>query len=1126
MQLHLHHIQRHPTTPTESSIEDNDEGTFGSANADLLDDDILTNNHHDDSSNPSVDPSLPPFTWITTKTSSQLSISRNIHDLTFPALDFLPLVCGTADQPTALHRTNADYFSCSCSQSRSGYLLLLKDLYSQEKELLSQLRSSPAWFLFLLIMVSLFLECSRTHRSSICFLLSALATRLDSCPLIIPSNDKEVQSLYIGKRTDRKKSFVQSIPKPTITQLSSGNCYVSLAETFQLASASGIVMHPLHVVVPRTRHVYSSPFLHAVSPRGKKLLSYSLQQLGYPPADDLSSSSASSISIKFDDTSPSSYTSPHPVRVYEIILWSDSFDPSTTKMNRGSVWVLMATIAPPHDDFHTAKNTYLIGIGSSSVSHDDVFQCLQKELSNINSSTPIWSYDAQLGSIARSHLLPYVFLQDTPEKTSSNFVTNFRGNSTILFGYLGDLPARQQRLPSCQQCLSERRRSNNADTSRQCSLCDDWSHGCAALIKQDLTASMSEATSKFQSGVWSKVVTRNFLSSRGVAPSFSQHLFQGIPPKAPGILLIEPMDLRDFTEVPNHLFFLGLAKALCKDGFFDFLRGRNKWTAFVNSSRRYLDNIKAFNLGWLSLQKIHQSGTFGGWVSENHRDFSRLMRYFASFESDLEATDETYHDPDKPLNRFLKPDAEKWLAARGIVVTATSGRRPKRKELIDAIAATGWKKAGDPPLPNPNFTLGNSPNEFHELVGAFVSMISLIMNTDQIPSRERLSQIDRSVKIYLSLDHAFGSPTADALQTNSVTHPMALELPQTGGENLEEEQNQGDSSGSNAVVGSILLPAEADDENPALDQIIVRHNVQERDTNSGRIKALTKRNKINLLKVTDTIRHFGPFHFLNELNAHGEGSIRSVKPHCQKLQSLRNSWCRIVAQDYCNLRYLRQLLSSFVGRVDYSSLPPTEADWFDTIVGLYQNHTSHPKSIDDNDTDSPSIEFDGSNSIARTRNARKKMFVTYIDVNCLMRDYVDPARALSCVLYRQQMNQATDATAVTEQSIGRVFAIVSSKNSNPLGVEVQFLDDHISTVAGITFARTRMDGSTVELPGDPAAAADYLLLMPLLPSISTVASSMTTNHRPPQNEYYYVITYRWCELKGPPPYRLEPHRVL
>ena len=70
------------------------------------------------------------------------------------------------------------------------------------------------------------------------------------------------------------------------------------------------------------------------------------------------------------------------IAVSYVMLWSDDVEPNRSKNNRGSVWLLTATVATPMARSHCMDNTYPIAIGRKGDDHGLVMCRLEEEMDN------------------------------------------------------------------------------------------------------------------------------------------------------------------------------------------------------------------------------------------------------------------------------------------------------------------------------------------------------------------------------------------------------------------------------------------------------------------------------------------------------------------------------------------------------------------------------------------------------------------------------------------------------------------------------------------------------------------------------------------------------------------------
>jgi hypothetical protein len=97
--------------------------------------------------------------------------------------------------------------------------------------------------------------------------------------------------------------------------------------------------------------------LHAQSPRDNELYSTALEIFGSNDNDG---------SVK--------------CFVLPSYYWEDAFDASNVKTLKNKVWCLLASLATPQECIHSSSNTYLLGLGPGTESHEEVYELLREDL--------------------------------------------------------------------------------------------------------------------------------------------------------------------------------------------------------------------------------------------------------------------------------------------------------------------------------------------------------------------------------------------------------------------------------------------------------------------------------------------------------------------------------------------------------------------------------------------------------------------------------------------------------------------------------------------------------------------------------------------------------------------------
>jgi hypothetical protein len=230
-------------------------------------------------------------------------------------------------------------------------------------------------------------------------------------------------------------------------------------------------MEPIYFIDELVNHtmVYSN-HPHSITPKGAELLNDSLFSLGYKATHPLLPS------LRVISAASSKAEQTRKIALFKAIFWTDNFDFQTTKNNRGSCWLLCATVGLPEGPHHNC-NTFLLALGSSKIDHSEVYDKLTSELNSINRNhirLHLYLQHQKIGIIA--HVRPYCFLQDTSETTNCNQTASWKSSHTVLYSFIIDINPLQTKLLSCRDCLSKRRLGLFITGQRTVddSCCFDW----------------------------------------------------------------------------------------------------------------------------------------------------------------------------------------------------------------------------------------------------------------------------------------------------------------------------------------------------------------------------------------------------------------------------------------------------------------------------------------------------------------------------------------------------------------------------------------------------------------------------------------------------------------------------
>ena len=158
------------------------------------------------------------------------------------------------------------------------------------------------------------------------------------------------------------------------------------------------------------------------------------------------------------------------------LQWSDDFEPnSSSKSNRGSVWIKTVSFISDRLTKNDIVNTYPISIGNKAPNHDVIESLFVNECNDLGSGRNNVMYCSRLKRNVHVHFEIIACLGDQPERRSMNFI--MLGNSThsARFRYSANLNAICLHLPPCPKCFT---RMKNCKTfllkQGKCKHCVNW----------------------------------------------------------------------------------------------------------------------------------------------------------------------------------------------------------------------------------------------------------------------------------------------------------------------------------------------------------------------------------------------------------------------------------------------------------------------------------------------------------------------------------------------------------------------------------------------------------------------------------------------------------------------------
>ena len=164
-------------------------------------------------------------------------------------------------------------------------------------------------------------------------------------------------------------------------------------------------------------------------------------------------------------------------------------------------------------------------------------------------------------------------------------------------------------------------------------------------------------------------------------------------------------------DVIMHLLFLGVVKTIVQR-IQKWLAAQLKWSSFIRSTRRLLDEFQTMTIDWLPILPFND-GKLGGWVSENFLGFSRIMAWF--YQNIHEATEIADND-EPPANvsqtQWTLKQNKYWLRVREL---HTEGNK---RELSERVAQY-LSQPNTPQVPTATFS-------FEQVEGVLVTLSKVL----------------------------------------------------------------------------------------------------------------------------------------------------------------------------------------------------------------------------------------------------------------------------------------------------------------------------------------------------------------------------------------------------------------
>ena len=578
----------------------------------------------------------------------------------------------------------------------------------------------------------------------------------------VPTNYKDLRKKFLHGRF----AMIPSLPTPTVKFVDENHAYVSLHECIQDLFMHGVPVEP----VGHQEH------RQAV----KKISESRMASIFYHDAIN-KCGSGNCYALWFNE-------------------WSDDFEPnSMNKSNRGSVWIKCITISCLFEKRNSMCYTYPIAVGPKGVSHEPVERELAREMAALRGNGGSSGFYMRGRETPDSlHARMMVSLQDQPERRGENHILSGRGKYSARWRYSCDVAAIAHALPSCPQCFKTLKQGKQPI---ECQKCTNWSFdGNNDLLEFDppdnfpaselplsgklrpqemtydkLRAAVKKTYDNIVAGTWTTEEGRAYLAvnviktetqqkildhaDRAAQYKYAEENKERLPQQFellrsreeanPGMHQMWPMptlwnrgiDLIQHVDVMMHLVFEGIVKTNVED-IQEWQSSRGKREIFLRFAKGILESVQCLNLPWCKVLP-YSKGKLGGWIAENFLGFARVAKWFYS-RIDLIADDPLLEEPPYPQSRWNMKVNKQWLRLRGL---CTDGKAADLRKRVDEYMNA---PEGAPPVMPP---CGGTSEEVKEMVVALVCMVSRLMT--RTVTDDFVSEVERSIKIYLTLYHLF-----------------------------------------------------------------------------------------------------------------------------------------------------------------------------------------------------------------------------------------------------------------------------------------------------------------------------------------------------------------------------------
>ena len=576
----------------------------------------------------------------------------------------------------------------------------------------------------------------------------------------IPSSESEFARIYLRG----PYSVLQNIPHPDVT-IVQGHSYVSVKQC--LSNFLSLGHYPAVISKHKTKHVRNI----SESKMAMEVMQRALRANPTVLSDDL-----------------------------VVVLgtqWSDDFEPnSSSKSNRGSVWMKTITFISDSNTNNDIVNTYPLSIGLKSSSHDCIEEKFIKECSELCSGKNNIVYCSRKNKNLHVHFEILASLGDQPERRSMNYL--MLGNSTYSsrYGYAANVGAISRFLPPCDNCFTGMK--NNVHYIQQnikCIKCVNWNlMSTSSLLSYDppkyypsekimklrpieltfdiLKKCIDKASNMMMAGDWSEANVMAYCSANGI----NNEGYQKISQRSKNMKALQyynssdidekdiedgecvmkdcvlnkdkytqwrggpfwnsSLNLNQFIDALMHLLFLGITKST-KKLLYNWITTSRRANKFNVTKKDLFSPVTAMGLEWCKVLDMES-----GWVSDNYLAFARLIKWFYHPLIVLQP-DEPFIEPTASVNVWKVKTCKKWLSMRGLSIKGKVSEL--RQQIIDY-------KNDDNIIHDIGTSVNCSLENINNCIGSLLSMVAIIMSRE-VDVDTTPNEVDREVRIFMTHIH-------------------------------------------------------------------------------------------------------------------------------------------------------------------------------------------------------------------------------------------------------------------------------------------------------------------------------------------------------------------------------------